>query len=453
MTELDTYLSLNSATTSFRTCKIGKFNKYLAFFGKNFEALWNNACQLKYRKLRFKTYQKEHSAAKEIVKKLCGNYPVNECIVFWGNGGFKPTYRGSAPAPNLKLRQLLIQCGLKIVIADEFCTSQRTACCHHQSEYAREPIRPKKRPKIKNWKHGQPVKVSAVVGANKPEWRVSRRLLHCHCRMKKPAADAAPSEDSNPIDSISEAKVQEDDPSIVSDIPNVNYKKRNRQNNQSSRRQASSKVKQSRKRKKKNNATVATVATDAHANVPSVANVATAVFSDRTGRDPIKKNRGWRKRKEKNIYEPEIEQMWPWNDVAKHVKNFLYGTTKPTASDLATMKANLPTTRTWSRDICSALNIMCKLLGDKFNDKTIKKDFERKTNAGSFSRSDSNQSATGTSALGCSTAAATTAAASALVMMPQAPAPARVEAHAPPSLANALDVQVRGAKVGDQLLS
>ena len=50
-------------------------------------------------------------------------------IVVWGNGGFGPTSRGHASAPNKRLRRLLSKY-TPVILSSEYRSSQRSACCH-----------------------------------------------------------------------------------------------------------------------------------------------------------------------------------------------------------------------------------------------------------------------------------------------------------------------------------
>jgi hypothetical protein len=57
-------------------------------------------------------------------------------VVLWGAGGFGPTSRGHASAPNKALRKGVGNQGIDIRPTVEDFTSQRTACCLLKSAYS-----------------------------------------------------------------------------------------------------------------------------------------------------------------------------------------------------------------------------------------------------------------------------------------------------------------------------
>jgi hypothetical protein len=77
---------------------------------------------------KFECYQKEQLAAHQLSKDLLFGC-TGPSIVVWGNGGFGPTSRGHASAPNKRLRRLLSKY-IPVVLSSEYGSSQRSACCH-----------------------------------------------------------------------------------------------------------------------------------------------------------------------------------------------------------------------------------------------------------------------------------------------------------------------------------
>ena len=77
---------------------------------------------------KFECYQKEQLAAKQLSKDLLSGC-TGPSIVVWGNGGFGPTSRGHASAPNKRLRRLLSKY-TPVILSSEYRSSQRSACCH-----------------------------------------------------------------------------------------------------------------------------------------------------------------------------------------------------------------------------------------------------------------------------------------------------------------------------------
>jgi hypothetical protein len=77
---------------------------------------------------KFECYQKEQLAAHQLSKDLLLGC-TGPSIVVWGNGGFGPTSHGHASAPNKRLRRLLSKF-MPVILSSEYCSSQRSACCH-----------------------------------------------------------------------------------------------------------------------------------------------------------------------------------------------------------------------------------------------------------------------------------------------------------------------------------
>ena len=75
-------------------------------------------------------YKKEQRAVKSLATDLLGGLRPYNTIIVWGNGGFAPSGRGHAPAPNKKL-QLLLSKHVPLVIGSEY-RSSKTSACHHE---------------------------------------------------------------------------------------------------------------------------------------------------------------------------------------------------------------------------------------------------------------------------------------------------------------------------------
>ena len=81
------------------------------------------------RRWKFDAYQKEQRAVTKLVMSLLGGLQPSNTIIVWGNGGFGPTSRGHASAPNKKLQSLLAH-HIPLVVGSEF-RSSITSACHH----------------------------------------------------------------------------------------------------------------------------------------------------------------------------------------------------------------------------------------------------------------------------------------------------------------------------------
>ena len=77
---------------------------------------------------RFECYQKDQLAIRKLSKRLLEGC-IGPTIIVWGNGGFGPTSRGHASAPNKRLRRLLSKY-VPVVLSSEYRSSKRSACCH-----------------------------------------------------------------------------------------------------------------------------------------------------------------------------------------------------------------------------------------------------------------------------------------------------------------------------------
>ena len=83
------------------------------------------------RRWKFEVYKKEQRAVKSLATDLLGGLRPYNTIIVWGNGGFAPSGRGHAPAPNKKL-QLLLSKHVPLVIGSEYRSSKTSACHHDQ---------------------------------------------------------------------------------------------------------------------------------------------------------------------------------------------------------------------------------------------------------------------------------------------------------------------------------
>lgn len=83
------------------------------------------------RRWKFEAYTKEHRAVKKLTTDLLGGLRPYNTIIVWGNGGFGPSGKGHAPAPNKKLQYLLSK-HLLFAIGSEYRSSMTSACHHGQ---------------------------------------------------------------------------------------------------------------------------------------------------------------------------------------------------------------------------------------------------------------------------------------------------------------------------------
>ena len=136
--DMDAQLSRDFETCNSRTWDS---NVYLAYVESTtatwWSRVWDEVSQPKHQKLRFSVYQKQQRAFHTVAVQLC-NKNIANSVVLWGGGGFGPTSRGHASAPNKLLRRKLADHGVKIFVVDEYKSSQLTACCHKPSEYSHQ---------------------------------------------------------------------------------------------------------------------------------------------------------------------------------------------------------------------------------------------------------------------------------------------------------------------------
>ena len=84
------------------------------------------------RRVKFENHKKEQRAAKKLVAQLLDGYSDNaDVLVVWGNGGFGPTSRGHASAPNKKMQKMLSY-HVAICLSSEWRSSKTSVCCHKE---------------------------------------------------------------------------------------------------------------------------------------------------------------------------------------------------------------------------------------------------------------------------------------------------------------------------------
>ena len=111
--------------------KVATFDEYLLHVHARLETMdkMKELSRLKNpRRRKFDCYRREQLAVQKLSKDLLEGCSGNSVVV-WGNGGFGPTSRGHASAPNKRLRRLLSKY-VPVVLSSEYRSSQRSACCH-----------------------------------------------------------------------------------------------------------------------------------------------------------------------------------------------------------------------------------------------------------------------------------------------------------------------------------
>ena len=84
------------------------------------------------RRWKFESYQKEQRAVPKLCTALLGGLSPTDTVVVWGNGGFGPTSKGHASAPNQKLQKALSRF-VPLVLGSEYRSSKTSCCCHCQA--------------------------------------------------------------------------------------------------------------------------------------------------------------------------------------------------------------------------------------------------------------------------------------------------------------------------------
>jgi hypothetical protein len=99
------------------------------------------------RRWKFECHRKEQLAIHQLSKDLFSGF-TGPSILVWGDGGFGPTSRGHASAPNKRLRRLLSKY-IPVIVSSEHLSSQRSACCHHKMKDCRRKLPGMKRVTVK----------------------------------------------------------------------------------------------------------------------------------------------------------------------------------------------------------------------------------------------------------------------------------------------------------------
>jgi hypothetical protein len=91
------------------------------------------------RRWAFDCYRREQLAVHKLSKDILVGC-TGPTVIVWGCGGFGPTSRGHAPAPNKRLRNRLAKY-VPIMLSSEYRSSQRSACCHKKMKDRPSPRR------------------------------------------------------------------------------------------------------------------------------------------------------------------------------------------------------------------------------------------------------------------------------------------------------------------------
>ena len=127
---LDTGLPIDALSdASPKTCVLAEYLRYVHVRLTHLPKSKRLAHSRAPRKWAFKRYQDEQRAAEKLCLDLrTGFDKKTSVVVVWGNGGFGPTSRGHAPAPNKKLQRMISR-HFPIVTSSEYRSSQRAPCC------------------------------------------------------------------------------------------------------------------------------------------------------------------------------------------------------------------------------------------------------------------------------------------------------------------------------------
>lgn len=118
------------ATHSARTASLSRYTAHAMARVATAKALETRNYTKAPRRWKFDVYQREQREATKLTRALLGGLDVSNTLVVWGDGGFAPTSKGHAAAPNQKLQNLLVRHGCALVTSSEYRSSQRSCCCH-----------------------------------------------------------------------------------------------------------------------------------------------------------------------------------------------------------------------------------------------------------------------------------------------------------------------------------
>ena len=116
------------ATASARTADAGRYRAHIAArlaTAGVFATRMAVRCQ---RRWALAVHSREQRAVQKLSADLLGAGVPSRTLVVWGDGGFAPTSKGHAAAPNLKLQRQLARF-LPVVTSTEFGTSKHSCCC------------------------------------------------------------------------------------------------------------------------------------------------------------------------------------------------------------------------------------------------------------------------------------------------------------------------------------
>ena len=124
------YLSAEHlSTSSWDTLK-----EHVQRFGEVHGALWGEKTKSRWARGRFDTYIRKPKAVDAFYSEVRGDGPVKSH--FFGNGSFRPTFRGCVPAPKTLVarRSKMAFPDTPFELVDEFCTTQCCWRCHARTQ-------------------------------------------------------------------------------------------------------------------------------------------------------------------------------------------------------------------------------------------------------------------------------------------------------------------------------
>ncbi len=111
-----------------KTSDLSEYDAHIYVVEETMDAMIHRARIKSPSRWKFDCRKKEGLAAKKLSQDLLSGC-VGNSVVIWANGGFAPSGKGHAPAPNKRLRRLLSKY-LHIVVSSEYRSSQICCCCH-----------------------------------------------------------------------------------------------------------------------------------------------------------------------------------------------------------------------------------------------------------------------------------------------------------------------------------